>query len=162
MPVHSTTRKPAKRRYNIARIKVAYSYTIVEIEKLYGVHNKTVHGWIKRGLPVIDKRRPIKIFGGELKAFLTQEQTARKSVCKPHEIYCLKCRKPQTPWEKLVDIVVQNERQLTLKGLCPVCDSTLNRAGSIHHIDTYKLVFDVQNTGELHDSINTHNSVPKA
>lgn len=117
------------------------------------MHKQTVRGWIKRGLPVIDKHRPTMIFGGDLKAFLTIEQDSRKSPCKPHEIYCLKCRKPQTPWEKLVDIIILNERQLHLQGLCPVCDTSLRRAGNIAAIEAYKLTFNVQSTVEPQTSI---------
>lgn len=74
------TKKPARRRYPLSRIKQTCSYDPGDIVKLFGIHRNTVRHWLKDGLIPIDDRRPVLVHGTALKTFLTERQRSRRQV----------------------------------------------------------------------------------
>lgn len=118
----------AQRLPNPRLAKIHRSYTVEEVARLYGVHRNTVRQWIKRdGLPVCDDGRPVLILGGELAAFLTRKRTRNKRPCKPGEIYCVRCRGPQSPALGMADFEPLTATGGNLIGLCPKCDGMMYR-----------------------------------
>lgn len=116
-----------KRRPNPRLAKIHRNYTVGEIVTLYGVHKNTVRRWIKEGLPTTDNRRPALIHGWDLAEFLQKKRQQHTCTCKPGEIYCVRCRKPQAPAGDMADYQAITERQGNLIGLCPSCGSLINR-----------------------------------
>ena len=87
----------AKRRPNHRLVKIHRTYTVEEVASLFGVHRNTVRAWVKRGLPTIDRTRPMLIHGADLAAFLHARRVKNKQTCQPGELYCVRCRVPRTP-----------------------------------------------------------------
>ena len=117
----------AQRLPNPRRAKIHRSYTVEEVALLYGVHRNTVRQWIKQGLPVCDDRRPVLILGGELAAFLTRKRASNKRPCKAGEIYCVRCRAPQSPALGMADYEPLTATGGNLIGLCPQCGGMMYR-----------------------------------
>ena len=118
----------AQRLPNPRLAKIHRNYTVEEVARLYGVHRNTVRQWIKRdGLPVCDDGRPVLILGGELAAFLTRKRTRNKRPCKAGEIYCVRCRAPQSPALGMADYEPLTATGGNLIGLCPKCDGMMYR-----------------------------------
>ncbi len=127
------------KNFNPNRAKIHRSYTVEEAASLYGVHKNTVRAWIKKhGLLINDNLRPILILGGDLRQFHQDRRTKNKRKCLPHEVYCLKCRKPQVPAENMADYIPESETGGRLISLCPVCESLVNKYISLKQIQAIK------------------------
>ncbi len=148
--------KIKKRTYNTRLVKRDYPYSIQEISELFDIHKKTVHNWIKAGLRLIDTSRPYLIHGSDLKEFLNKKQTTRKCRCKPHELYCLKCRGPRQSKNGAIEIKVTSPKLLQLQGKCSSCDTKLFKAGSISKLLDYAKIFEIQKVQALHIIERTH------
>ena len=114
------------RRYNSRRVKIHRTYTISEAAKLLGVTKHTLRRWIDAGLPLIERKRPYLIQGGDLRAFLKDRQP-KKQPCRAGEIYCVKCRTPKRPAFGEVDFIPKTPTKGHLAGLCPTCGSLIYR-----------------------------------
>ncbi len=115
------------KRLNPNLVKIHRNYEISEVAELFCIHKNTVRSWIKNGLPVCDDKRPILIIGKYLKEFIQQRNSSQKQSCKLNEIYCLKCKSPHVPAENMVDYQPNNSSNGRLIGLCPVCESIINK-----------------------------------
>ena len=115
------------RRVNPRLVKIHRNYSVEEAGNLLSVHKNTVRDWIKRGLSVVDDRKPILILGRELREFLELRSRSRKRSCQPWELYCLRCRTPKKPDGGMVDYVAMSTTDGRLIALCPECGSLMNR-----------------------------------
>lgn len=113
--------------HNPRAVKIHRSYTVDEIASLYGIHKNTVRAWIKSGLPTCDSRKPLLVLGSALRGFLEAKRTKNKRPCKPWEIFCMRCRKPQSPALAMADYVPLSATLGNLVGICPVCDALMYR-----------------------------------
>ena len=120
-----------KRHPNHRLVKSHRSYTVEEIAHLFAIHKNTVRQWIKAGLPTIDDKRPILILGRELLAFLHARRVRNKRTCRSGEIYCVRCHDPQVPAGDMADYLPITEKFGNLKGICPDCNSIMNRCVSL-------------------------------
>lgn len=115
------------KRYNPNKCKINRNYTISEIAQLYGVHKKTVEGWLRRGLKRIDNQRPYLILGRDLRQFLKDLRTINKRPCELGEIYCMKCRAPRIPEQGSIIFESESSRYGRVRGTCAVCNSPMNK-----------------------------------
>ncbi|MSQ74109.1 MAG: DNA-binding protein [Betaproteobacteria bacterium] len=120
-----TLKKKRTRHPNPRLVKIHRNYTVEEIAKLFGKHRKTVHNWVKNGLPTIDDKRPFLILGHELVAYLQARRTKNKRSCRPGEIYCLRCRTPKMPAGGMADFVAITDTSGNLIGMCPTCEALM-------------------------------------
>lgn len=126
------------KRLNPNLAKIHRNYTIEEIATLLSVHKNTVRSWVKGGLPTNDDKKPMLILGSELRLFLQSKRGINKRKCKPFELYCLRCRTPQVPAGNMVDYEPSNELLGCLIGICPVCNSIINKFSSIAKLELIK------------------------
>jgi hypothetical protein len=122
------------RRYDLRRVKIHRTYTTAEAASLVGAHKETVGRWIAAGLPTIDKKRPLLIQGGELRAFLRAREP-RKQPCRPGEFYCLPCRAPKRPALEMTEYIPRTNSRGMLRGICPTCEKLIHRAVNLATID---------------------------
>jgi excisionase family DNA binding protein len=119
--------KSSCRRPDHRLVKVHRGYTIEEAASVLRVHTSTVRVWVRNGLPLVDRKRPYLIRGLDLIAYLRQRRTLAKRPCGPGQIYCLRCRIPQTPGGDMADFVGRTEQTGVLIGLCPRCEMVMYR-----------------------------------
>jgi hypothetical protein len=108
---------------------------VEEIARLLHVHKHTVRGWIKQGLPTIDRHRPTLILGSMLSRFLQDRRHRRQKRCAPGEIYCVKCRVPVRPAGGMADYIPATSSSGTLTGICPACETLIYRRVSRATLD---------------------------
>jgi hypothetical protein len=137
-----------KRKYSPRRVKQTVAYSTQEIAALYSIHIRTVHEWYRAGLPTIDDRKPFLVLGEDLKMFLNARQKSRKIPCQINELYCTKCRTPRMSWENQVDIRYLTEKIILVVGLCPICNTTLNKAASAKKLDELHKIYMIQTVHE--------------
>jgi hypothetical protein len=121
----------ATRNPNPRLVKTHRNYTVEDISHLFGIHKNTVREWFKRGLPVIDDKRPMLILGRDLFDFLQARRIKNKRPCKPNQMYCLRCRTPKVPAGNIADYQPITESLGNLFGICPDCEADMNRCTSM-------------------------------
>ncbi len=132
-----------KRLKNYRLVKIHRNYTVEDITHLLSIHKNTVRGWIKRGLPTIDDKRPKLILGRDLSAFLQARRVKNKRPCKPNQMYCLPCRSPKIPAGNMVDYQPVTESLGNLYGICPDCETGMNRRTSLTKLVQIQEVLDI-------------------
>ena len=115
------------RRADWRRVKSLLSYTLDDVARLLKVHRGTVRNWIKQGLPVLRERRPHLILGRDLIIFLKATRKARKRLCGPGKLYCLKCREPRRPVAGLVEYRRTAAPGGALVAVCEKCGTRMFR-----------------------------------
>lgn len=136
--------KNNKYTYKLKLIRKEISYSIKNIMDLFNIHQNTVLAWLKDGLPKIDTIRPILIHGSELYDFLKKRQDDRKKPCRPHQLYCLKCREPKTSQDNAIRIEFGGPKQLMLIGKCTTCGTKTYKSGSMARQALYSEIFNVE------------------
>lgn len=117
----------AKRKIDPRRIKTARNYSIDEAAARLGVHKNTVKQWLKSGLPCIREGRPVLILGQVLKDFLVERRQKARKPCPAGQLFCLKCREPRRPAERMLDYVPITPKTGNLKGICEACGTFIYR-----------------------------------
>ena len=115
------------RHPNHRLVKRHITYSVEEVANLLGFHRNAVRGWVRKGLPVIDHRRPQLIHGKDLFAFLVARRSAKKRPLQPGQLYCLRCRDSKVPKENTVLYQAQTVRLGNLIGVCPTCETRMFR-----------------------------------
>lgn len=133
-------------KYNPNLVRINRSYSVYEVSNLYGISKATVRRWIALGLPAITDMRPVLILGFDLKEYLKQKRTKDKKRCKPTEMFCCKCRKPKRPALDLVTYLPSTKENGRLIGLCPTCETQMNKFSSLAAAEVLRAEFEVQFT----------------
>lgn len=124
------------RRINPRLIKLHRPYSVEEAARALGAHKNSVRGWIKDGLPVLDRARPVLILGHELRAYLERKRKAAKCPCPPGTLYCFKCRQPRAPAMGMVEATRQNATTGNLTAICEACGTMMHRRSRLAAIGT--------------------------
>lgn len=118
------------KRINPRLMKRHRAYSVEEVAIILGIHKNSVRGWIKAGLPTVDKSRPLLMLGSDARAFLEARQKAAKRPCPPGHFYCFKCREPMPPAMGLVEFAPRNAVSGNLRALCASCGNLCLRDAS--------------------------------
>lgn len=132
------------RRINPRLIKLHRAYSVEEAACALAAHKNTVRGWIKAGLPVVDRSRPVLILGHELRNWLERRRTAKKRPCPPGTLYCFKCRQPRAPALGMVEAIRLNAVCANLRALCESCETMMHRRARLAAIPAIMPKLDVQ------------------
>lgn len=132
------------RRINPRLIRIHRPYSVEEAARALGAHKNSVRGWIKSGLPVVDRSRPVLILGHELRAWLERRRKAAKRPCTPGTIFCFKCRQPRPPAMGMVEATRHNATTGNLSALCAVCGTMMHRRTRLAAIAAVMPNLDVQ------------------
>lgn len=132
------------RRINPRLIKIHRSYSVEEAACALGAHKNSVRGWIKNGLPVVDRSRPALMLGHELRAYLEGKRKAGKRPCPPGTIYCFKCRVPRRPALGMVEFALRNTVTGTLRAICEECGTMMFRCASLAAVATIMPNLEIQ------------------
>jgi hypothetical protein len=137
------SRAPRRKRrtFNTRLIKRELSYSVQDVVGLLGVHANTVRNWFGLGLKTIDAGRPACVHGTDLIAFLDRRRAERKRHCETDELFCFRCQQPRKAWEGLVEISARTPAILNLSGVCSICSTRMNKAGSARRRAEYEAVF---------------------
>jgi transposase-like protein len=106
---------------NPRAVKTHRNYSVRDIARTFGVHEKTVRAWLSSGLSAVDEARPVLVTGLELRRFLEHRRRSAKRPCQRDQLYCLRCKVPREPFERRVDVLSLKAGQLTISGQCPAC-----------------------------------------
>lgn len=132
------------RRINPRLIKLHRSYSVEEAARVLGTHKNSIRNWIKNGLPIVDRSRPVLMLGHELRAYLERKRKAAKRPCPPGMLYCLKCRQPRAPAMGMIEATRQNAATGNLSAICETCGSMMHRRTRLDAIATVMPNLDVQ------------------
>jgi hypothetical protein len=124
-----------KRKFNPNRAKIHRAYSVDEVARLYSVHKATVRNWFKAGLKAFTSKRPHLIHGADLRAFHTSRREALRQRCRPGELYCLRCRRPQRPAGDMLDYIPITLLSGNFRGICPECDGFIHRRVGLASVD---------------------------
>ena len=132
------------RRINPRLIRIHRPYSVEEAARALGAHKNSVRGWIKDGLPVVDRSRPVLILGHELRAWLERKRKAAKRPCTPGTLFCFKCRQPRAPAMGMVEATRQNATTGNLSAICDTCGTMMHRRTRLAAIAAIMPNLDVQ------------------
>lgn len=119
------------RRINPRLIRLHRPYSVEDVARVLSVHKQSVRNWIKGGLPIVDRTRPVLMHGHELRAFLEGKRKAARRPCPPGTIYCFKCRQPRAPAMGMVEYTPKNATTGDLSALCGTCSTIMHRAARL-------------------------------
>ena len=132
------------RKPSPAWVKTHRVYTLWEAAEALGVHKKTVGRWVKdQGLPADTSRKPWLIAGRDLKAFLDHRQRRSRQRLAIHQCYCLGCKGPREPAERMADYTQQTATSGMLTALCPDCGNIMHKAVRRADLDQIRSRIDV-------------------
>jgi len=132
------------RRADPRAIKLHRSYSVPEAARVLGVHKNSIRGWIKAGLPTLDKSRPTLMLGSEMRAWLEKRQKAAKRPSQPGTIYCFKCRANKAPALGMVEYRASNPISGNLNALCVDCGTMMFRAARCDRVTAVMPGLEVQ------------------
>lgn len=132
-----------RHRLNPQLIKIHRSYTVDEVARVLRRHKNSIRSWLKHGLTPIDSKRPTLIHGPELKRFLEDRRRKGKISCPPGYAYCIRCRAPKKPAERMAEYIPITSTSGNLRGICPECGLLIHRRVALAKLATVQGDLDV-------------------
>lgn len=136
------------KRVSSRHLKATWAYTVPEMARALGVHERTVRAMIARGMPALLEKRPTLILGQHAKTFLEEARQSAKRPLAADELYCLSCKAARKPYGMMIDLVLSNHSAPRINGLCERCGATCSRVISQGSVPYLAQVFDVSAAGQ--------------
>ncbi|MCP4394607.1 MAG: hypothetical protein GY804_10125 [Alphaproteobacteria bacterium] len=115
------------------------------------LHAQTVRKWLKNGLQAIDSKKPLLIYGYNLKEYLGKLNDGRKIDTMFDEFYCFSCKLPEIPYKRNV-CIEQNGSYIKAKGICPNTKKEIRKNYKLTDFQKLKKAFNLTDELELYDS----------
>ena len=115
------------KRVSTRNVKKHRLYSYEEAGGAVGVTTHTIRSWRSSGLQVMTSSTPHYILGAELIRYLEDKQAKKLVKTGLDQMFCFKCKTPQTPLWAMVDYIPINDTRGRLSGLCGACDGRLQR-----------------------------------
>ncbi len=138
-----------RRNHSTQSISSNRSYTVAETAEKMNVQNKTVYGWIKNGLPVIEGSSPERLHGNDIITFHKKKRAGQKQKCQDNEMYCCCCKKPRGVANYEIHIENRTSKIINFKGKCEVCNAGMNRTISPKKLEYFKQAFCTRKGAQL-------------
>jgi hypothetical protein len=122
------------RRHDPRRAKSHRTYTVKELAALFDIDPRTVHDWRQDGLLPIDNRKPFLFSGADIQAHLVRRREREKRPCGPGQIYCVACKKVQSPKGGTVRFQPVSSTSGNFIGTCPGCGRPVYRRVSLQNL----------------------------
>ena len=132
------------RRYNTRRIKKNQTYSVEELAEAVGATKATVRNWIKDGMMVLDRQRPMLVIGFHAQDYLSKKSAKAKRPLALGELYCLRCKSARMPDGKLADFEPTSESGGRLKAICKVCGCMCNRSIKTAQLADFSKLLDIE------------------
>lgn len=131
------------RKPNPKLAKIHLVYDVRQIAAIFQVHLNTVFAWIEAGLPTTDDGRPILVHGSDLREFLERKRSKVSPRLANGEFRCMKCRTNRRPAGDMADLECQSSELGNLVGICPACESIMNRRVNLRDLGEVSAGLDV-------------------
>ncbi len=138
-----------QRTYKTRRIKSNRSYTVSQLAELVEVGPRTVHAWIKKGLPVIDDRHQKMMHGPAIRDWLNERQASRRWACGPDELPCFGCNGPRKIKPGSFKINKTNTLKIRIEGECITCGQTIGRGDVVANQAALEMRFNTKPPADL-------------
>jgi hypothetical protein len=123
---------------------------VSEVGLLIGRSEKTVFTFIKNGLRTIDDKKPFLVRGQHLIDYIQKLNATRKCPTEFNEMYCPKCKEARHP--KAKQICIEPDFGIRAKGICPVCENTMNKNYKTDALSELRRVFKIVDKSCISDS----------
>ncbi len=133
--------KVKRRKPDLRRIRTSKTYILPEIAKTLDRDIATIRSWVRNGLPLLSDQTPVLVAGYDLKDWLQQTWSLKKRKCQPDELFCFKCRKPSKVKNCTVRFVQRNNKTVSVKGQCAVCNTRMNQTRSLAKLAELQVLF---------------------
>ncbi len=145
-------RAVSSKSYPLNKTRYWLCHDVEAICRIYKIHPKTVHGWFEKGLKPIDNKKPMLIYGYDLKQFLGKVNESKKCSGSFETIFCMSCKEQKNPLQKQIIIEQFEQKFLRVKARCSGCKKPLNKSYPLDELQQLKRIFDVVQVLELYDS----------
>ena len=135
-------RKP-RGKVNLRKIRPTHVYSLPEIATSLGFSIDTVRRWRREGMPVLADTMPYLVDGAALRDWLEERQKARKSTCKPDEMFCMGkgCHTPRRPEIGSVRIRKSNQRAGRIEAICKKCGTKISKGFAMANLAAIETTF---------------------
>jgi hypothetical protein len=141
--------KKYRRNHSTKSISASRSYTFTEVAEKMNVQKKTVYGWKKKGLPVIDGSSPERMHGSDIIEFHKKQKAGQKRKCHDNEMLCCSCKIPRQVANYKIEIENRTSKIINFKGKCEVCNCNMNRTISPEKLEYFKQAFLTRKDAQL-------------
>ena len=129
---------------NWRRVKLHRNYSYDELAMRLGICKGTVRNWVRNhGLHAVTDKRPHLIIAKDAADFLQARHAKRRVRTKSDEMFCFGCKAPRIPAGRLVDCFISSATTVRLQGICPECETLMNKRASPTGIDQLHRLFEV-------------------
>lgn len=152
-------RKKQNRKPNYKRIKATELYYVDELATTLDVHANTIGNMMKDGMRIIEGSYPYIIRGQFAIDYLKERRKKVETKLQQDEFLCFGCgRKPSKAKHDFVTLQITAPKTGSLKAICCVCGTALNRKISLEDLPKFQKIMNIQQLPNLPLSEGVNNS----
>ena len=149
-----------KKIYPLNKLSYWRCYDVEMLGRVYGVHDKTVSEWRKKGLKAIDSKKPALFYGHHVKGFLSEMNDINKCKTEFHQLYCVKCHEGKDPLKNQIQIRPVKKLFIKAQAICRDCKTSMNKPYKLEDLPKLRKTFDIVQQLQLYDCKNPTVNTP--